>query len=339
MLLLSNAGYTLTQSIPPTKKPSNMHASSPCPLLSKLLVISSVCGQGHAAVSSRSGLSPLSSKAKAMCSQNFGTLSHQWSLHNLWTMWAPVWPPLWLLKRKKKRLGFFFPTFFPIFTWNLCISVCGYWLLPFHFTKCYWEEPGSAASPFTLSATAEQAQLSQPLLLSQMCQSLNCLGGPLLSSNWYIPVCLVLGSAEQGTPLLRWSHQCWTWGSGGGDWPLHLLALALPNAAHSYQWPPLPQGAQQDNPQAHFCRACTCYSFSSAGLCISLRWQSRCPSAHVSSLLPSLRAAAQPPGPSPTPLHFVSSANPLWVRLVPSSRSLMEMLRVLVPILTPRIHP
>lgn len=39
--------------------------------------------------------------------------------------------------KEKKKVGVFFPTFFPIFTWNLCISVCGYWLLPFHFTERY----------------------------------------------------------------------------------------------------------------------------------------------------------------------------------------------------------
>lgn len=168
-----------------------------------------------------------------------------------------------------------------------------------------------------------------------MCQSLNCLCCPQTGTSLSA---LYWGAQNRG----QHSQGGLTSAEHGAVWgrlASPSAGTALPNAAHGYQWPPLPQGAQQDNPQALFCRACTCYSFSSSGLCISLRRQSRCPSAHVSSLLPSLRAAAQPRGLSATPLHFVSSANPLWVRLVPSSRSLMEMLKSTGPNTDPKDTP
>lgn len=81
--------------------------------------------------------------------------------------------------------------------WKESGSVC---LTPYLQTLVYIGE----ICPELSLLQAEQSQLSQPFLLGEMCQSLNCPGGLSLDSP-LSPSLLCTGTPEVGT--LNWSQQ------------------------------------------------------------------------------------------------------------------------------------
>lgn len=72
-------------------------------------------------------------------------------------------------------------------------------------------------SPEPLLLQAEQSQLSWPLLLGDVLQSLYQFDGSTFDSSQYIHACLVLGGTELDTVLHVQSHQCWV--EGEDDFP------------------------------------------------------------------------------------------------------------------------